>query len=356
MCQVGFSWGRSRLPPAASVSAIAFNIDAGEGGDDFIPTSSTCDFRLHLPQYTSDEALKSKLLYACSVPAQREAVEVQRSVDYGCGVEDEEVLEVQGTSASQGGMHFMPIWRRMRPEKAEPPAEPAAPVPPPVGGFAVGTRVECRVTTRTGDDLDLPCFVAEVHEAGAQSLGRVSMSARLSECPCAGAFYTLLFDDRDDERTIMTQEFLHEHVRIGFLGQGAWGMGDFIPGYRGWPENGSAPLAASAHEPWRTCGWVPAARVQRPQFVPQGSGREWLYHAPLEQAFFQLIQAQRTHDNDDALVVELQEAYEDQAMASSAIVNDAASDSEPSEMDSDQSDEESSEEEEMFGSEYSDDY
>lgn len=165
---VGFSWGRSRLPPAASVSAIAFNIDAGEGGDDFIPTSSTCDFRLHLPQYTSDEALKSKLLYACSVPAQREAVEVQRSVDYGCGVEDEEVLEVQGTSASQGGMHCMPIWRRMRPKKAEPPA----PVPPPVGGFAVGTRVECRVTTRTGDDLDLPCFIAEVHEAGAQSLGR----------------------------------------------------------------------------------------------------------------------------------------------------------------------------------------
>ena len=130
----------------------------------------------------------------------------------------------------------------------------------------------------------------------------------------------------------------------------------FIPGYRGWPENGSAPLAASAHEPWRTCGWVPAARVQRPQFVPQGSGREWLYHAPLEQAFFQLIQAQRTHDNDDALVVELLEAYEDQAMASTAVVNDAASDSEPSEMDSDQSDEESSEEEEMFGSEYTDDY
>ena len=42
---VGFAWGRSRLPAAAAAAAITFNIDASAGGDDFIPTSSTCDFR-----------------------------------------------------------------------------------------------------------------------------------------------------------------------------------------------------------------------------------------------------------------------------------------------------------------------
>lgn len=53
---IGFAWGRSRLPPAASTSGIVFNIDAADGGDEFIPTSSTCDFRLHLPKYVSSSS------------------------------------------------------------------------------------------------------------------------------------------------------------------------------------------------------------------------------------------------------------------------------------------------------------
>ena len=135
---VGFAWGRSRLPPAASVTAIAFNIDASHGGDDFIPTSSTCDFRLHLPQYTSDEALKTKLLYACSVPSQRPAVEAQRSIEYGCGACDEEVVQPSsfGSGDSGGGgaveslgssetaaaaaasAHYIPLWVRVKPSTA----------------------------------------------------------------------------------------------------------------------------------------------------------------------------------------------------------------------------------------------
>ena len=57
---VGFAWGRSRLPPAASLTAIAFNIDASHGGDDFVPTSSTCDFRLHLPQVRFQTSFSSR--------------------------------------------------------------------------------------------------------------------------------------------------------------------------------------------------------------------------------------------------------------------------------------------------------
>jgi hypothetical protein len=142
---VGFAWGRSRLPAAAAATALSFNIDASHGGDDFIPTSSTCDFRfvhralrysciallisavvanhmcagavcrLHLPQYSCDEALKAKLLYACSVPSQRPAVEIQRSLEYGLGNEDEEVLH--GTpdghcSKPDSTAHYVPLWVR----------------------------------------------------------------------------------------------------------------------------------------------------------------------------------------------------------------------------------------------------
>jgi hypothetical protein len=33
--------------------------------DGALPTASTCFFQLHLPKYTSLEALREKLLYAC---------------------------------------------------------------------------------------------------------------------------------------------------------------------------------------------------------------------------------------------------------------------------------------------------
>ena len=58
---VGFAWGRSRLPAAAAATAISFNIDAAHGGDDFIPTSSTCDFRF----VHCCIALQKLLLSAC---------------------------------------------------------------------------------------------------------------------------------------------------------------------------------------------------------------------------------------------------------------------------------------------------
>eukprot|EP01050_Picozoa_sp_SAG11_P002152 SAG11_NODE_104_length_16539_cov_8.526642_14_plen_310_part_00 len=71
---VAFSWGRSRLPAQASLGGVTFNIDDMDGGDDFVPTSSTCDFRLHLPMYSTQAALKAKLLYAISIPSARKEV------------------------------------------------------------------------------------------------------------------------------------------------------------------------------------------------------------------------------------------------------------------------------------------
>jgi hypothetical protein len=68
---VGFAWGRSRLPAAAAATAISFNIDAAHGGDDFIPTSSTCDFRfVHMLHCAAEIAAICLLsLTACALQA-----------------------------------------------------------------------------------------------------------------------------------------------------------------------------------------------------------------------------------------------------------------------------------------------
>ena len=108
---VGFAWGRSRLPPSSSTSGISFNIDAAHGGDDFIPTSSTCDFRLHLPEYSSDHACRTKLLYAVQVPAWREAGPSMRTLEYGLGCLDEVVALPLPSHTAEGsdGVHYIEL-------------------------------------------------------------------------------------------------------------------------------------------------------------------------------------------------------------------------------------------------------
>jgi len=91
--------------------------------------------RLHLPQYSCDEALKAKLLYACSVPSQRPAVEIQRSLEYGLGTEDEEVMD--GTlhghrSKVDSAAHYIPLWVRTAPSIT----------PKPVSGMTVSQPIQ----------------------------------------------------------------------------------------------------------------------------------------------------------------------------------------------------------------------
>eukprot|EP01051_Picozoa_sp_SAG22_P015972 SAG22_NODE_2171_length_2894_cov_1.655814_2_plen_406_part_00 len=99
---IAFSWGRSRLPTSsAGMGLVCFNIDDMDGGDTFVPTSSTCDFRLHLPTYSSEAILKEKLLYAVSLPAARKAVAVARAIEYGSGADGEPTMAETGDSGAE---------------------------------------------------------------------------------------------------------------------------------------------------------------------------------------------------------------------------------------------------------------
>ena len=70
-----FVWARSRMPASAQDLPMNFKLQAdnsmggeGEGAkknpDEYLPHAQTCFFSLSLPQYSSKEALRTKLLYA----------------------------------------------------------------------------------------------------------------------------------------------------------------------------------------------------------------------------------------------------------------------------------------------------
>jgi len=59
-----FVWGRSRLPVSDSDWTQEFTIHALRAGDDKLPISHTCFFSLELPNYSSYETLRKKLVFA----------------------------------------------------------------------------------------------------------------------------------------------------------------------------------------------------------------------------------------------------------------------------------------------------
>jgi len=60
-----FVWGRSRLPVTDSDWTQNFTLHALKAGDDKLPISHTCFFSLDLPNYSTYEILRQKLLFAC---------------------------------------------------------------------------------------------------------------------------------------------------------------------------------------------------------------------------------------------------------------------------------------------------
>ena len=63
---LGFVWGRSRLPERLDLQT-RFRIDEGSGGDQHFPKSHTCSFQLHLPQYSTEEVMRDKLMTVASM-------------------------------------------------------------------------------------------------------------------------------------------------------------------------------------------------------------------------------------------------------------------------------------------------
>jgi hypothetical protein len=65
-----FVWARSRMPSSAQDLPMNFKIQimhsAGADGnpDEFLPHAQTCFFSLSLPRYSSEDILRTKLLYA----------------------------------------------------------------------------------------------------------------------------------------------------------------------------------------------------------------------------------------------------------------------------------------------------
>jgi hypothetical protein len=64
-----FVWGRARLPPAERLRdqlfvLVLFDDDRFANHDVVFPEAHTCFFQFDLPRYTTDEACKSKILYA----------------------------------------------------------------------------------------------------------------------------------------------------------------------------------------------------------------------------------------------------------------------------------------------------
>jgi len=59
-----FVWGRSRLPVADSDWTQQFTIHILRAGDDKLPIAHTCFFSLELPNYSTYEVLRKKILFA----------------------------------------------------------------------------------------------------------------------------------------------------------------------------------------------------------------------------------------------------------------------------------------------------
>jgi hypothetical protein len=59
-----FVWGRSRLPVSDADWTREFTIHALRAGDDKLPIAHTCFFSLEMPNYSSYEVMRKKLLFA----------------------------------------------------------------------------------------------------------------------------------------------------------------------------------------------------------------------------------------------------------------------------------------------------
>ena len=64
-----FVWARSRMPTSAQDIPMNFKLQSGQGAarekpDQYLPHAQTCFFSLSLPNYSTKEILKAKLLYA----------------------------------------------------------------------------------------------------------------------------------------------------------------------------------------------------------------------------------------------------------------------------------------------------
>jgi E3 ubiquitin-protein ligase HERC2 len=59
-----FVWGRSRLPVSESDWPSQFTINPLNAGDDKLPISHTCFFSIDLPNYSSFEVMRTKLLFS----------------------------------------------------------------------------------------------------------------------------------------------------------------------------------------------------------------------------------------------------------------------------------------------------
>lgn len=62
-----FTWGRSRLPPSDPFPMpfkLSVQHSPGMNADMMLPTSHTCFFTLDLPQYSSKDVMRQKVLYA----------------------------------------------------------------------------------------------------------------------------------------------------------------------------------------------------------------------------------------------------------------------------------------------------
>jgi len=59
-----FVWGRSRLPVSESDWSQQFTVHILRAGDDKLPIAHTCFFSLELPNYSSYEILRKKIIFA----------------------------------------------------------------------------------------------------------------------------------------------------------------------------------------------------------------------------------------------------------------------------------------------------
>ena len=61
-----FVWGRSRLPATGTFKQFTIERYHSETPDKYLPISHTCFFSIELPEYTSKDIMRAKILYACS--------------------------------------------------------------------------------------------------------------------------------------------------------------------------------------------------------------------------------------------------------------------------------------------------
>jgi hypothetical protein len=80
-----FVWARSRLPNRESDFDSPFKIQRDSGGNDVLPSASTCFFSLSLPEYSSKEVLREKLTFAFENVCTMESDYVTNDAEVGEG-------------------------------------------------------------------------------------------------------------------------------------------------------------------------------------------------------------------------------------------------------------------------------